>query len=381
MNLHPTPLSGEASAYQGGAFSISIRRAAKYVHYEQVEDVLERMQDQCVRELWQLEELEPEDWQTLRVPVGLSAAIRREARKAAPRAEKPSRWASVRKKLAEGRQEEVPDIQFDLGGFIPRFRMEMALLCRIGSVFDYVLPRDHQEAFKRCVIHNKTGHELKSHIMMLSEVWMITFSVLLGACVGMWGLMPVDVLTSVGVAVTFEVLMGLTLFLLLVCIMIHAVILLNFSSVHEGNANAFALLCMNTLQLGELLVLVNALLFTGVLLFITIARVHAVTKDPWIPAVCLCFSFGILYLMAIHSINFISCLSMHGAMLPPNEVSDLDPVEVTRVQERELVSPLLRSASRNHFADIVAMAAPNVAEAHTGSLPHAGFIRRHQDRS
>jgi len=344
----------EAMAGEESEMAKIVRKASAEIGYEDATGLLNRMQTQCVKDLWQLSEITSQDWQVIGAPIGVALAINREVSRSKVKKQSTQGWAMVRQ-WATDRKEGIPDVKLG-NGVLARFWMELQLLWRMGRLFDYVMPRDHQEIYKHCLIHTRSGDQLKAHIMMLSEVWIITFSVILGSLVSMWSLLPQE--TSMEVTVVFEVLMGLNQFLVLATIMTQAVTLLNTSAVHHTNAKAFALGCLNGLQFGELLVMVTIVFYAAILLFLSVVRIHHAlgpdaTSTPAILFLAVC---SMLYLLSVHTINYMSCFVMHGAMMAPDQLQQeeaTDAAESIFVQERELTNPVLKMASENPDAKSV----------------------------
>jgi len=296
---------------------------------------LERMEANFIRETWQLKELSNTEWSELNAPLGLVACVRKELREGnlvyqdqcSPKHEtKAESEQNMRQDGASSSAEEHINRSLTYGdGFCGRVWMEMSFLWSVGHVLDLVYPRDHQESFKRTIIHAKTGTQLCDHFVIMCEVWIISFSVLLGSLVGMWEI-GVPTGCSDEVHLGFELVMAITQVLLLCAIVLNAVLLINMSAVHPSKAKQFALLCINTFQLAELLVLGGIMFYLGTVLYITITRLDAAWHESWTPRIVVLVVYWIGFAIMYYAINFMSMMNMHGGLMEPPDEKGAVPV-------------------------------------------------------
>lgn len=136
-----------AFAIEQSKLAALVRRAAERVGYNDATGLLNRMEAECVKEVWQLMDIRAQDWQVMGAPVGVSVAIRAEITRTEVKRGAAKGWPTLRK-WADDRKKDLPEVKLG-NGVLSRFWMEVQLLWRMGRLCDYVLPRDHQEVVSR----------------------------------------------------------------------------------------------------------------------------------------------------------------------------------------------------------------------------------------
>lgn len=316
----------------------------------------QRMEDECISSIEQLQFLESAEFKALGFPLGLTTVIRQRLshmnHPASLQENKSTNHAPLqyppksRETESDDDQETGAsifagsvdsDISAVLGGIPGKktsiFWQQVQFLYKTTHWKDWCIPVDHQMAFKKATMFAMEQNEFKEYTLRHSEIWMVISSLFLGATMTCWSLLP-DTFgnedlrddTTLGYLNTAaNSFMVFTTQMNVGAISAHAVTFTVAGTVHEENFKSFfATAGIYMVMCGEMFFLISLYFFFVSLFLLTYLRIEIIyrrhdlaTSSLWpvganVVTTCICLFYMFCY------INFVSRTAMHtGLMLDP----------------------------------------------------------------
>ena len=225
------------------------------------------------------------------------------------------------------------------------FFLGLRILSQISSIFDWIMPFDHQQTFKRGAIHALDGKHLFRSAISVSEMWVIGLGLLLGVCVELWGNFPDlpeeaasspdDYRALANMGLVYNILAYLTCCFCLMDLVVFAVSFLVAFTVDSSNFNLFMLLTLRAQQFAELLLVVT---FYG---FFVIAWIYLYAQNyVWVETYreilndvnhrAISIGVGgitfVLFLYAYYNLNILARIAFHCNLMSPDSVRKENPL-------------------------------------------------------
>lgn len=386
-----TPLVFSASAHEFVAAA-----AADVLPNQNKDDILERihqrMEEECLNSLEQLQFLEASEFKALGFPLGLTTVIRRrlsQENHAPLQQDNNSESKSVPQECPPNSKDTESDDDQESGGSIfagsvdsdisstvlagkknSIFWQQVQFLIKTTRWRDWCIPVDHQSAFKKATLFAMEQNEFKEYTLRHSEIWMVISSLFLGATMTTWSLLP-DTFgnedlrddTTMGYLNTAaNSFMVLTTQMNIGAISAHAVTFTVAGTVHEENFKSFFVTAgIYMVMCGEMFFLISLYFFFASLFLLTYLRIEIIHRrhdlalsSLWPVGANLLTTFLCLFYMFCN-INFVSRTAMHTGLM-------LDPTKTQSKGQQEFASQ--REQQQEEDQEICAFGQPDHSSSH-----------------
>ena len=316
----------------------------------QIQEMCDKLEQQFVSEQ-QLSQLDSSMWSQLGCPIGLQLAVaaqlqlRRPSRRCSSSGPFTQHSPSSTRRVAPD-ADSIPNgaveqsTKEQLGCFrrlVRRFRV----LRQLSSYQDWLFPLDHREEFKRGYIHAGEPEDLKAYIRNLCEMWMLTYSLLLGVIAALWPLVPTvyfsDSTRGLYVLAAFHVVTFTAASVCSITIFLFAVINIVSGTVHYSKYKKWLFVNLEAIQTTERLLVSSFYIYILMLNMLVHMLVRATLFDaaPKV-ATALHLVLGILTIVLtgilFFNVNFLGRVTLHAGLMCDK------PWSQTRDDNREPVS-------------------------------------------
>lgn len=188
------------------------------------------------------------------------------------------------------------------------------IIYRFGTAFDLFLPVDHQCRFIAELIRVKPDWEIKQFVYSFCELWIVVYSLVLGAVLALHPLFPVDEVSMTKIVLWETLHMSASVFSFLTIIG-NGILFVNFSAVDSSNAKAYVASVLPSFMLMNYILALSGYSTLFMLLYLGYIRVSLLGDEYEYVAVLLTLVCGVMSLFVVVSMNVASLLALESGFM------------------------------------------------------------------